>query len=177
VLIGATLHSELILNREYAVLQYDFDNSVGYWLTLTTQSIRRVLAQELARENITLRQFEVLAWIAAEGEQPQVKLAERMDIEAPTLTGILNRMEQNGWLERRCCPEDRRRKLLRVTPQAKAVWEQMADCARRVREQAISGLSSSQLTVFRQICETIRGNLPGGAPASLLHNDTHPSGE
>jgi DNA-binding MarR family transcriptional regulator len=147
------------------MLQYDFEGSVGYWVTMTSHAIRRAIDVELAKENITLRQFEVLAWIALAGEQSQVELAERLGIEAPTLAGILSRMERDGWLERYGCPEDRRRKRIRVTAKAEAVWARMADCCRRVRAKATQGVSEEELAQFKRICEQLRSNLEPEADA------------
>ena len=141
------------------MLQYDFDNSVGCWVALTSHALRRALSAELARERITLRQFEVLAWIALDGEQSQSELAERLGIEAPTLAGILVRMERDGWLERYSCPVDRRRRRIRATKQAEQVWSRMVECCLRVRRQATAGISADELVLFKQICERIRANL------------------
>ena len=141
------------------MLDYDFEDSVGYWICMTSHALRRALDAELAREKITLRQFEVLASLALNGEMSQTELAERLGIEAPTLAGILSRMERDGWLERNSCPDDRRKKRIRVTEQAEAVWSRMADCCRRVREQAIQGLSDEDLARLRDTCERMRSNL------------------
>ncbi len=141
------------------MLQYDFENSVGCWLALTSQAIRRDMANEMAREDITSRQWEVLCWVAMEGELSQTELSERIGIEAPTLVGILDRMERDGWLERYACPKDRRRKRMRVTPKAEAVWERIVACAQRVRSRATEGISSEELEVLRGLCERIRANL------------------
>jgi DNA-binding MarR family transcriptional regulator len=141
------------------MLDYDFEESVGYWVTVTSRAIRRAIDLELAKEDITFRQFEVLAWIALEGEQSQVELAERLGIEAPTLAGILSRMERDGWLERHGCPEDRRRKRIRATPKAEAVWVRMADCCRRVRAKATHGISVEELETFKRICQQLRANV------------------
>ena len=91
------------------MLRYDFENSVGYWVCMTSHAIRRSLSVRLAEEGITLRQWEVLAWLACDGEVSQAELAECMGIEPPTLAGVLRRMERDGWLSRRCCENDRRR--------------------------------------------------------------------
>ena len=56
------------------MLEYDFEKSIGYWVASTAHALRRALDVELSRECITFRQWEVLAWIAAEGEQSQVEL-------------------------------------------------------------------------------------------------------
>jgi len=144
-----------------AVLQYDFEESVGYWVCSTSHAMRRCLDAELAKENITLRQWEVLAWISRAGEQSQVELADRLGIEAPTLAGILTRMERDGWLERFSCPMDRRRKRIRATEQAEAVWMRMVECCNRVRDRAISDIPSADLAIMRRTCEQIRANLSG----------------
>ena len=151
------------------MLQFDFDESVGYWICTTSHALRRALDAELAREKITLRQWEVLAWLAIEGEQSQVELAERLGIEAPTLAGILTRMERDGWLERYSCPEDRRRKRLRATPKAESVWNRMVECCGRVRERATEGIGPEELALFRLTCEKIRANLSAGvySPAEM----------
>ncbi len=148
------------------VLQYDFEESVGYWVCTTSHAMRRALDAELAREKITLRQFEVLAWIALQGDPSQVELAERLGIEAPTLAGVLARMERDGWLERTSCPTDRRKKRIRATGKAEAVWNRMVECCRRVRGQATQGISQDDLKQFQSICASIRANL-GSAVESL----------
>lgn len=141
------------------MLEYDFDDSVGYWIVITAHSLRRALDAELAAENITFRQWEVLAWLSLEGELTQAGLAERIGIEAPTLAGIISRMERDGWLERTACCDDRRKKKIRPTPKAEAVWSRMIECCRRVRARAIEGIGSRELIQLKVTCETIRENL------------------
>jgi MarR family transcriptional regulator for hemolysin len=148
------------------VLKHDFEESVGYWICSTSHVLRRALDTELARENITFRQWEVLAWIAMCGELSQVELAERLGIEAPTLAGILSRMERDGWLERTCCSKDRRRKLINATEKAEEVWERALDCCRRVRQRAVTGITENELGQLKSICERMRENLE--TPVEIL---------
>ena len=141
------------------MLQFDFEESVGYWICTSSHAMRRALDAELAREQITLRQWEVLACIAFAGDPSQVELAERLGIEAPTLAGILSRMERDGWLERYACPADRRKKRIRATEKAEAVWSRMVECCHRVRETAVANISQDELAELKRICEQIRTNL------------------
>ena len=141
------------------MLQYDCEESVGYWICSTSHVLRRALDTELARENITFRQWEVLAWLAMCGELSQVQLAERLGIEAPTLAGILSRMERDGWLDRNSCSKDRRRKLIHATEKAKLIWDRAQECCRRVRERAVIGVSEDELAQLKSICARMRQNL------------------
>lgn len=149
------------------MLQHDFENSVGYWICSTSHALRRALDSELSREGITFRQWEVLAWIAIEGELSQVELAERLGIEAPTLAGILSRMERDGWLDRYSCPKDRRRKLIRATSKAEAVWTRALECCQRVRERATAGVSPEELSQLNATCDRIRQNLASESEAMI----------
>lgn len=141
------------------VLQQDLDESVGCWIALTAHTMRRALDAELAREAITFRQWEVLASVALRGAQSQAELAEHLGIEAPTLAGILARMERDGWLQRYGCPHDRRRKLIRITPRARTVWNRMLECCKRVRTRATEGIRPEELAQFKGVCDRIRANL------------------
>jgi MarR family transcriptional regulator for hemolysin len=145
------------------MLQYDFEESVGYWVAMTSRAFRRALDAELVQAGITFRQWEVLAWIALEGALSQIELAERLGVEAPTLVGILDRMERDGWLDRYACCHDRRKKRIRVTEKAESLWSRMVDCARRVRNQAAQGFTADELAQLKSFCERLRTNLENAA--------------
>ncbi|HUQ70023.1 MAG TPA: MarR family transcriptional regulator, partial [Planctomycetaceae bacterium] len=79
---------------------YDFEESLGYWLTITTQAWHRTMIDRLAPDGITYRQMHVIGWLKFDGELSQAELARKMMIEPPTLVRILDRMEEAGLLQR-----------------------------------------------------------------------------
>lgn len=142
------------------MLHYDFDESVGYWLCVTATAMQQAINDELSLHGITYRQFQVLAWLAHEGEElSQAELAGKMEIEPPTLVGLLDRMEQQGWITRVGCPEDRRKKLIRVAPAAEAVWETMVETLLRVRAKATARLTPAQVDSLKEILRVVHGTL------------------
>lgn len=153
--------------RSGVVLHYDWEESPGYWISMTLQALRRSLNTELSAQGITLRQWEVLACIALGGELSQAELAERLGIEAPTLVGILDRMERDGWLDRYNCQQDRRRKRIRATEKAESFWTRMADCAHEVRSRAIRGVTVEELATLKSVCARIRGNLESSSEPEI----------
>lgn len=138
---------------------YDFEESIGYWVIVTAQAFQKALNDELAPHGITFRQSQVLGWLALEGELSQVDLAARMMIEPPTLVGVLDRMERDGLIARSPSPTDRRCKLIRVDRNAREVWTQVVQCARKVRARATQGLSARQINVMRKSLKTVLANL------------------
>jgi MarR family transcriptional regulator for hemolysin len=127
----------------------------------------------LVPHGITYRQSMVLGWLALEGELSQTELAAKMMVEPPTLVGILDRMERDGWITRNDCPSDRRKNLIRANPAAEPVWEKILECGARVRARATAGLSERQLETIKRLLGRVQQNLkvrdvspiPAEAPA------------
>lgn len=147
------------------MLEYDFEKSVGHWLTLSTQAYHRAFNDELAPHGITYRQSQVLFWLALHGEMSQAELAAKMMVEPPTLVGILDRMERTGWIARQPCESDRRRKLIRVNPEAESTWKKIVECAKRIRRRATDGLSDRQLATLKNLLTRVRHNIDNRVPA------------
>lgn len=62
----------------------------------------------------------------------QRELAERIGIEGPTLVRLLDAMERDGWVIRVPSPNDRRQKVVKVTPKAQAAFAAMDETAREL---------------------------------------------
>jgi len=141
------------------MLDYDFENSVGYWVFATAHALACAMNEELAAHGITSRQWEVLACISHDGELSQSELAERMHIEAPTLVGVLDRMERDGWIQRVTDENDRRRKMIRPTTRAEEEWARMVACGLAVRARATQHLDEGDLRKLRETLKTMCENM------------------
>lgn len=141
------------------MLQYDFEESVGYWITSTAHVCQQALNEELAPYGITFRQFQVLAWLVLEGKLTQTELARRMIVEPPTLVGILDRMEKSGWICRNSSPADRRKKPISVQPAAEPIWAKMVACMKRVRERATEGMLPEEVESLKTLLQNVQENL------------------
>lgn len=150
------------------MLYVDFEQSIGYWLTLTTQAYHRAISEELAPHGITYRQSMVLGWLALEGDLSQTQLAAKMLVEPPTLVGILDRMERDGWITRHGCPGDRRKKIIRANTAAEPVWKKIVECAARVRARATHGLSDRQLGTLKRLLRRVGNNVKSRETADSL---------
>lgn len=95
--------------------------------------------------DLTLRQVQVLALVRATPDLTGQDLARVLDVTTPTTSGIVERIASRGWLERRPDPADRRRSLLRVTPEGEAVLAALEDPPRRARARLLEGLDVEEL--------------------------------
>jgi MarR family transcriptional regulator for hemolysin len=141
------------------MLRHDFQQSVGHWLMLAAKDYERAVNAAIVPSGITWRQAQVLGWLAFEEELTQADLAERLSIEAPTLVGILDRMERNGWICRHDCPTDRRKKIIRATPEAEPEWEKVLACAQTVRALATRGFTDAERQTLIELLARVRQNI------------------
>src|SRR5215475_9525250 len=91
-----TPHNPHLISTNFeglTVLEHDFKENLGYWVGMASRAFERALNEELAPHGITLRQCQVLGWLALEKELTLSQLADRLRIEPPTLVRILDRME------------------------------------------------------------------------------------
>ena len=142
-------------------LDYDWENSVGYWICAASHSLRRALDSRLVKEGITIRQWEVLAWLSVHGSGCQSELADRLGIEPHTLVGVLSRMEKARLITRCCSEEDRRKKTIHPTNKAETLWERVSKITHDMRDQAVQGMSQDDLNKLKSLCETVYNNFAG----------------
>ena len=97
----------------------------------------------------------------------QAELANRMLIEPPSLVGVLDRMAESGLVERRHCPEDRRKNLIHPLPAAEEIWSKLADCGRYVREQARQGMTNDEVETLKRLLNQLRENVASLEPLEI----------
>jgi DNA-binding MarR family transcriptional regulator len=65
-------------------------------------------AEQWARLDVTMPQMKVLMLLGLHGSAPVSQLAQQMSVSPPNVTGILDRLEQHGWVRRTSDLRDRR---------------------------------------------------------------------
>lgn len=73
------------------------------------------LSKELNRENISFAQFFLLSYLATSKELTMTDIARKMGHSTAAATGLVDRLEKLGYMERTHAVEDRRKVLVRVT--------------------------------------------------------------
>jgi MarR family transcriptional regulator for hemolysin len=120
--------------------------------------------QHAAALGLTLPQCRALVRLAEREGVSQVKLAELTDLEPMALVRILDRMEAEGWLERRVDPRDRRVRCLYLTRKAKPLLEDIRRLMDLTWGDAFAGIPKNKSELVTELLDTVRSNLLGLAP-------------
>jgi len=131
---------------------------LGALVAETGRLWRRRLDARLRPLGLSQSQWLVLAKLGGEGVA-QAALAELLGIEAPTLVGLIDRLESNGWVERRASAADRRVRLVHPTRKARAAQQRIAEAAGELRKSVLAGLSDGRLRACAGVLEEIKARL------------------
>ena len=104
-------------------------------------------------------QWAVMARLERAEGLKQSELAEMLDIQPITLTRLVDRLCDNGLIERRADPDDRRAKRLFLTPAAKPVLDRLRALGEEMMGGAAQGLTAEEITLINAKLGVIRENL------------------
>ncbi|WP_282110031.1 MarR family transcriptional regulator [Shewanella algicola] len=88
----------------------------------------------------------------------QKVLADALEIELPSLMRTLNQLEEQGYVQRRCCEKDKRARIASLTPDGIEMLKQMESKIMLVRRNLLAGISQQQLNDFENIMSQISEN-------------------
>ena len=130
------------LNREFA-----------FSLNDAARMLRTYADYRGAQFGVTRAQWAVLVRLDRFEGLKQSELAEMLDLQPITLTRLLDRLCNNGLIERRSDPNDRRAKRLFLTAAARPMLEQLGALGEDMMTTALAGVS-------RETVEQIEALLP-----------------
>jgi MarR family transcriptional regulator for hemolysin len=132
-------------------------NELGLILFGTARAWRTRLDQRLRPLGLSQGKWRTLMHLSQGGDNlTQKAIAERMGIEGATLAGLLNRLQHDGWIERRGSAEDRRCKTVHLQRRSKAVLDKIFNTAHDLRSELIEDISRRDLETCITVLSKIR---------------------
>jgi DNA-binding MarR family transcriptional regulator len=120
--------------------------------------------QVVSAFDLSAPQAKALHYVAQAGPVPMRDLACRLRCDASNVTGIVDRLEQRGLLERRSAPTDRRIKSLVATTEGVALAERVWAQVRR----GTLGLMALSMDERAELVALLRRLDPAGEAACWL---------
>jgi DNA-binding MarR family transcriptional regulator len=109
---------------------------------------------------LTFARYEALMLLtfSRSGSLPLGKMGERLMIHPTSVTNIVDRLGEDGLVERVPHPEDRRTTLARITPAGRKLVQRATEAVNEVKF-GLGSLSSSKLEELVDIVRTLRLNV------------------
>ncbi|MBZ9537814.1 transcriptional regulator SlyA [Modicisalibacter tunisiensis] len=133
--------------------------TIGFKLTRLARIWRAIIDERLAPLELTQTRWVTLyhLWQMGDG-QPQCDLARAIGVEAPSLVRTLDQLAEQGLVERRPSPEDRRTKQVFLTQQATPLLEQIDTIVTQARTEMLAGIEQQDLEVLDELLTRVESN-------------------
>ena len=147
-------------------LENAFISSVG----ALRRELRRVYDRELAPSGLSLAYALPIVLIAGHPAMSQRELAERLEIEGPTLVRLLHQLGAMGLVTRQQNPDDHRANTLHLTAAGRAAAKRLRRAMDAVRARLLAGVSDDELADALRVFEAVRHSMIRSGTAALANN-------
>lgn len=107
---------------------------------------------------LSAAQWRLLVRVVKDEGVAQARLAELLEIEPISVSRLIDRMEQGGWIERRQDASDRRIRTIHPTDMSRKVFGEVKSLAGEVYDEGLAGLTLDQRATLIAGLETIIRN-------------------
>jgi DNA-binding MarR family transcriptional regulator len=108
--------------------------------------VKCIGSERLVRLGISMTQLHVLNLLDRHGEMAMSRLADMLDVSMSAATGLVDRVEEHGYVERIRVPSDRRIVLARITDAGRQLLEDIDSVQTEILDRILDGLDETQLT-------------------------------
>ena len=137
------------------------EREIAFTITDVARLLKTLADQRARQYGMTRAQWAVLFRLDRSEGLKQSELAEILDLQPITLTRLLDRLAENGLIERRADPNDRRANRLFLTPAARPLLERLSELGTNMMGTVLDGLDAKALERLLRDLELMRENLRG----------------
>ena len=137
---------------------------------------RLVEVQDIgAREyGMSYARGRVVAALTVSGPVLMRALSEDVGVTPRTITGLIDALEKDGWVERRAHPTDRRATIVALTPAAEVAFAKLNQNYGHLSQDLVSGIPETDLHAALRVIEHISARLDDAISRGLAAIEVDP---
>ncbi|OEH86426.1 hypothetical protein BHU72_13490 [Desulfuribacillus stibiiarsenatis] len=143
----------------------DFSQNLGYLLSKSAKIMKWHFNEALKNYDLTAAQWSVIKDLSIQMELLHASqnsasgiqghplspaaVALRLYYDRPTISGIIDRLEKNGWVVRKPNPDDRRSQIIELTEKSESLIHELNHHGNDIMERAVAGFDSDELVALK----------------------------
>ncbi|HXT36268.1 MAG TPA: MarR family transcriptional regulator [Chloroflexota bacterium] len=147
------------------------EECISFLLGKAYQQVNQVARKRLAPYGITPMQFALLKVLWQRDGQSGADLGERLRLDAATITGILDRLEQAGLIARRAHPSDRRVNSVFLTGPGWALQGTVDPAMEALNQEIFGRFSGEDAARLRMLLAELGGAAVSEEAAAVARGD------
>ncbi|HVO39719.1 MAG TPA: MarR family transcriptional regulator [Spirochaetia bacterium] len=129
--------------------------TIGHWVKQAYIAMRRGLDASVRKAGMTTTQWQALGVLYHKPGLTHSELEKHLDIEAPSVTSLVNGMERKGWVRRDKSPDDARVKQLHLTPRGLRLLEGVRQATVPIERAIAAALSEEERETLKRLLRTV----------------------
>lgn len=144
----------------------DGTDRLGFLLHDAARLMRKRFEARASSYGLSAAQWRLLVRLVKDEGVAQARLAELLEIEPISVSRLLDRMEEGGWVERRQDANDRRVRMVFPTVRSREAFAEVKSMAGEVYEEALAGLPADIRRATIAGLNAIVNNLSDAEPSA-----------
>lgn len=131
------------------------DGYLGYLLGQANHALYKDFDARVRAAGLTGIEWRVLATLHDSEPLTVGQLAQEVLSKQPTVTKLVQRMADQGWLALQACPSDQRRTLVVATPAGKRLVKPLVEEAKLHEARVLRSLGATEKVALRKLLEKL----------------------
>ena len=128
-------------------------DSVGAWAKRCYFAGRALMDTLLRPYGVGSTQWYILHRLATSGPTKQRDFVSYLQVEKPTLSGVVATLVEKGWVEQIADADDQRQRVLKLTGAGKKLWKGLPEPGALILAVAFDGVSKADLNIARNVLQ------------------------
>jgi DNA-binding MarR family transcriptional regulator len=130
--------------------RYVVNEQIGYLLRVAMQRHKAIFTSMMV-DDLTQTQFATLAKLLENGPASQNLLGRLIALDAPTIKGVIDRLEKRGLVASRSDATDMRRRQIMLTSKGQSVAHAAVGIGKAITEATLEPLSKSERETLKSL--------------------------
>ena len=141
--------------KKPGIARVDLESLPGHHIRRMQQIAVAIFLQETEATGVTPVQYAALQTVANVPGVDQRTLARSIGFDTSTIAGVVDRLETRGMLLRSASPDDRRVRLLSLTPDGQALLAQVTPGMQRAQARMLAPLPKAERAEFMRMLRVL----------------------
>jgi len=131
------------------------EDTLSHWVKLAFHTMRHEMETSLRKSGMTVTQWRALGALSRKPGTTHSELVKKLEIEASSVTSLVNGMERKGWVTRERSTSDARVKKLFLTPQGSHMIRGAQEETAPIEQRMAATLSERERDALKRLMRTM----------------------